>query len=158
MKCWGAGQFGMLGGGSSPYGVGDAPGEMARVRAVDLGAGHTAIAVTTGNAHTCAILEDRTLKCWGYGGSGALGQDSHRFFGDQPGEVAAMPPVDLGAGQRVASVSAGYHHTCARLRGGKVKCFGQGEQGQLGQDVPDSLGDDRGEMAALQPVFLGIHG
>ena len=34
---------------------------------VDLGAGRTAKAVSCGASHTCAILDDDTLKCWGYG-------------------------------------------------------------------------------------------
>lgn len=43
--------------------------------------------------HTCALLEDGTVKCWGKNYNGALGLDDFRTRGDFPGEVS------LGGGQ-----------------------------------------------------------
>ena len=40
-------------------------GEMANLAAVNLGTGKTAVAITAGREHTCALLNDRTVKCWG---------------------------------------------------------------------------------------------
>ena len=37
---------------------------------VDLGTGKTAKQVVAGYHHTCAVLNDDTVKCWGYGSYG----------------------------------------------------------------------------------------
>ena len=52
---------------------------------VNLGAGRTAKAVSAGSAHTCAILDDDTLKCWGYNNWGQLG------YGDKRQGTPPMP-------------------------------------------------------------------
>ena len=56
--CWGSNMYGQLGmgasGGSSPNPV-----------PLDLGSGRTAKALCAGSQHSCVILDDDTLKCWG---------------------------------------------------------------------------------------------
>jgi hypothetical protein len=37
------------------------------------GAGRTAVAISSGKWHTCAVLDDAAVSCWGYGNNGALG-------------------------------------------------------------------------------------
>ena len=45
------------------------------------------------------------------------------------------------------------------LNDDSLKCWGWGEYGQLGQDnANDNIGDDSGEMAALDAVELGMDG
>ena len=154
VKCWGAGSNGQLGQDSTTS-LGDSAGEMAALAAVNLGAGRTATAVSAGEFHTCAVLDDGTVKCWGAGGSGQLGQDSTTALGDSAGEMAALAAVNLGAGRTASAVAAGTSHTCAVLDDGTVKCWGAGGSGQLGQDSTTSLGDSAGEMAALAAVNLG---
>jgi len=154
VKCWGNGDYGQLGQDSTDT-LGDEAGEMGALPPVNLGAGRTATAVTAGYFHTCALLDNATVKCWGYGASGQLGQGSTANLGDEPGEMAALPPVNLGAGRTATAVTAGYGHTCALLDNATVKCWGYGDYGQLGQDSTDTLGDEAGEMAAVVPVDLG---
>ena len=154
VKCWGRGAFGRLGQGSTAN-LGDQAGEMAALAPVDLGVGRTATAITAGGNHSCALLDDATVKCWGYGGNGPLGQDSTADLGDQAGEMAALAPVNLGAGRTATAVTAGGYHTCAVLDDGTVKCWGRNDSGQLGQDSNANLGDQAGEMAALPPINLG---
>ncbi len=40
---------------------------------VDLGAGRTATAITAGDFHTCALLDNGIVKCWGFNAFGQLG-------------------------------------------------------------------------------------
>ena len=67
VRCWGAGYYGALGyGNTSSIGDNETPGS---VGPVDLGAGRTAVAITAGGYHTCAILDNGRVRCWGYGAS-----------------------------------------------------------------------------------------
>ena len=43
---------------------------------VSLPAGKGALAISTGQRHSCAILDDATLYCWGYNSEGQLGDGS----------------------------------------------------------------------------------
>ena len=155
VKCWGLNTYGQLGQGSQES-LGDQAGEMATLDAIDLGAGRTATAISAGNDHTCALLDNGAVKCWGRGANGRLGQESTANIGDAPGEMGdALPPVNLGAGRTATAVTAGNTHTCALLDNATTKCWGYGNWGQLGQDSTVNLGDSAGEMAALGPIDLG---
>ena len=101
----------------------------------------------------CAILYDRTLKCWGRGDNGRLGYDSTDSKGDVYPEMASIAAVDLGYGKTAKHVMAGCSHTCVELNDGSLKCWGEGAHGRLGYNSTDDLGDEPGEMASLQPVF-----
>ena len=152
VKCWGEGDFGRLGQGSISA-LGDEPGEMTDLLPIDLRA--SATLAVAGVYHTCAVLDDGSLKCWGWGQYGQLGQGSRTTWGNQPGQMAALEPFTLGA--KCVSVALGETHTCALLDGGSVKCWGGATHGQLGEDSASTLGDDPGEMAALLPINLGAN-
>ena len=65
VKCWGQGADGMLGLGDTNR-RGDEAGEMAdSLGGVDLGAGRTAKEIVAGGFHTCAILDNNQVECWG---------------------------------------------------------------------------------------------
>jgi alpha-tubulin suppressor-like RCC1 family protein len=154
VKCWGNGQDGALGTGDEDD-RGDEPGEMGDMLPdVDLGTGRTAVGIAAGLNHSCALLDDGTVKCWGDNGSGRLGYGDQADRGDQPGEMGnALPPVDLGAGRIVTAIATGRLHTCALMENGSVKCWGSGGNGRLGSGATADLGDNPGEMGdALQPL------
>ena len=157
VKCWGFGGNGQLGQDSTTN-LGDQAGEMATLPAINLGAGRTATAIAAGQSHTCALLDDATVKCWGDGGNGRLGQDSTTNLGDQAGEMATLPAINLGAGRTATAVDAGSEagHTCAVLDDATLKCWGSGSRGQLGQGSTSDLGDSAGEMAALPAISFGV--
>lgn len=157
VKCWGLNTDGQLGLGDTAN-RGDGPGEMgANLPAVDLGTGRTAVSISAGGQHTCAVLDNGSLKCWGINGSGQLGLGDNADRGDESGEMGdALPAVDLGTGRTAVSVSAGTNHTCAVLDNGQVKCWGTSAQGQLGLGDTTQRGDGAGEMGdALPAVDLG---
>lgn len=157
LKCWGANHYGQLGLGDNRH-RGDAPGEMGEaLPAVDLGAGRAAIDVAAGAAHTCALLDDGTVKCWGANDSGQLGLGDVLHRGDDPQEMGDhLPVVPLGKGRRAKAIAVGAMHSCALLDDGAVKCWGLNETGQLGQGDTNNRGDQPGEMGdALPEIDLG---
>ena len=50
--------------------------------AIDLGTGKTARAIEAGDNHTCAILDNESVKCWGANASGQLGLGHTNNRGD----------------------------------------------------------------------------
>jgi uncharacterized repeat protein (TIGR01451 family) len=71
--------------------------------AVALGTDRTAAAVTSGTSHSCAVLDDATVKCWGGNGSGQLGQGHNATIGDGAAEMgdALQVSIQLRAAVRV---------------------------------------------------------
>jgi hypothetical protein len=86
--------------------------------------------VFAGGNHSCAILSDTSLACWGSNDAGQLGVGPAGGFSQSP--VLALDPG-------VTQAALGAHHTCA-VQAGAVKCFGSNLDGQLGQ-TPVSAGD-----------------
>ncbi len=157
VKCWGLNNLGQLGQGDTNN-RGDAAGEMGdNLPAIDLGTNRTATALATGQSHTCAILDSGAVKCWGYNAYGQLGYGDTSDRGDGASEMGSnLPTVDLGNGRTATAIAAGYHHTCAVLDDGTVKCWGRNNFGQLGYGDTQDRGDGASEMGNNLPtVALG---
>jgi alpha-tubulin suppressor-like RCC1 family protein len=93
----------------------------------------TATAVVAGSEFNCALLQDKTVWCWGTA-------DIVRSVGGVPSEVAGI------AGAK--TVCAGDNHACATLEDGSVWCWGSNSFGVLG---------DGTQTARITPVrALGI--
>ena len=158
VKCWGQGALGQLGTGSSVV-LGDGPGEMGdNLPTVALGTGRTATSLAVGDLHTCAVLDNSTVKCWGFNDFGQLGYGDTVERGDGPGEMGnSLPTVDLGTSRTATVLTAGSGHTCALLDDDTVKCWGQGDKGQLGNNSITNRGDGPGEMGnSLPAIDLGF--
>ncbi|KAG5179299.1 regulator of chromosome condensation 1/beta-lactamase-inhibitor protein II [Tribonema minus] len=143
VKCWGSGYNGQLGQGSSGSSAADLSSPPRS--AINLGSGRTAKAIATGVAHTCALLDVSTVKCWGSNDFGQLGQgtsgNSDSSTTDLSDADLSTPPrsaVNLGSSRTAKAIAAGAHHTCALLDDSTVKCWGSGYSGQLGQGESDS--------------------
>ena len=157
VKCWGYNDFGQLGQGDL-FRRGDQRGEMHDdLLAIDLGTGRTAVSLAAGENHTCALLDNGAIKCWGENSSGQLGQEDRTQRGDDFGEMGDnLPVVDLGTGRTALSLVTGRDHTCARLDNDTVKCWGENSSGQLGLGHTLDRGDGFGEMGNdLPAVSLG---
>jgi alpha-tubulin suppressor-like RCC1 family protein len=148
LKCWGQNNYGQLG-------LGDTNNRLSSsgLPAVNLGTNRYPVAIALGFFHACAILDDDSLKCWGSNTYGQLGVGiATPNLGASGGEMGdSMPLVNLGTGKTAVALSLGYSHSCALLNDGKVKCWGQNQEGQLG------LGDtvSRGLSAADMGNNLG---
>ena len=156
LKCWGFNAFGALGLGDKAF-RGAEPSTMgASLPAVSLGTGRTVKGLAVGGWHTCALLDDATVKCWGVGASGVLGLGSTSNRGEQAAQMGdALPAIDFGAGRTAVAISSGSTHSCAFLDNGEIKCWGRNSRGQLGVGDVQDRGDLPGEMGdALASVHL----
>jgi alpha-tubulin suppressor-like RCC1 family protein len=139
VKCWGNNLYGQLGYGGYTYSSGPP------AVPVDLGAGRTAKRLTAGYMHTCAILDDDSVKCWGGNDYGQLG------YNDTTSSPAPRTDaVSFGAGRYALRISAGYYHTCALLDDYSLRCWGYNSYGQLGY----GLGPYRWQPST-EPINLG---
>jgi alpha-tubulin suppressor-like RCC1 family protein len=81
-------------------------------------------AVATGYGHACALLSTGAVDCWGYDGTGALGN------GESSYATFAFPVVAQNVSGATA-IAAGGYHTCA-LSGTTWKCWGDNGVGEIG--------------------------
>jgi len=145
--CWGYGLHGELGYGT--VGEGYDESNPAASAAVELGG--SAVQISTGMDHTCAVIENGDVLCWGDNQWGQLGYGNIENVGDD--EVPAdVVPVDLDG--PAVQVSCGDYHTCALLDSGEVMCWGLGDFGMLGYGDTNSIGDDE-TPASIGPVDVG---
>lgn len=87
--------------------------------------------VALGLSHTCARKPDLTVKCWGDDRSGQTGTG-----GTTDGGIVALPqPVAIPDAIRIAS---GKNHTCVVRSGGKVSCWGDNQDGQIGNGLTNA--------------------
>jgi alpha-tubulin suppressor-like RCC1 family protein len=166
LKCWGDNQYGQLGI-SNSINRGDESGEMGdALEFVNVGTGRTVVSVSSGSHHTCALLDNSNVKCWGMNQFGQLGQGNALTLGDNAGEMGDfLQPVSLGTGRSAREVACGGNYACATLDNGKVKCWGSNNNGQLGQcSTVDTItmGDglpytDLGMGLLTRNVSLGMH-
>jgi alpha-tubulin suppressor-like RCC1 family protein len=157
VKCWGSNMSGELGLGDTND-RGDGPGEMgAALKAVQFGAGRTATHIAVGNEHTCVLLDNGQVKCWGHNDQGQLGIGSLVDKGALPGDMGdALAGVQFGTGRVALQLCAGSYHSCVLLDNGSTKCWGANTSGQLGSGDTAQRGSAAGQMGDNLPaVSLG---
>ena len=114
-RCWGSANSGQLGNGQLDSNKMTIP---VTVKGIN-----TAIQISVGDGHSCAVLEGGTVSCWGNGLQGQLGI----------GVVGTrMNPTNVPITGTATQVSAGSNHTCILKSDGTVWCFGENGLGQLG--------------------------
>lgn len=127
VKCWGKDQSGSTG---NPSRVG-ATQTLVPEKVKSL-SNVTQLVVSKGS-HSCALLSDSKVKCWGNNGVGQLGNNvqSAPFYSASPVYVHTSA-TDSNPLSGVTQLAAGVNHTCALLSNKTVKCWGEGYKGQLG--------------------------
>jgi alpha-tubulin suppressor-like RCC1 family protein len=159
VKCWGDNSAGELGLGDTTA-RGTSAAQMGNsLPAVTVGAGRTAMDVTAGKDHACALLDTHDVKCWGANAVGQLGLGDTLSRGNKAAQMgAALPAVNLGAGRTAQAVTAGVTRTCALLDNGTVKCWGinasTGASGQLGLGDTINRGTTAAQMTNLPSLTL----
>ena len=135
VKCWGENDYGQLGDGTNANRAVPAP-------VSGLTSGVTAIAA--GGQHTCALTRRGAVRCWGRNLAGQLG--------DGTTKTRTRPTALSELARGVAAVAAGRNHTCALMRAGGVRCWGDNGSGQLG----DGKKADRRLPAKVSRLARGV--
>lgn len=147
VRCWGLGEDGRLGYGNTDT-IGD---DESPASAGDVDVGGVVTQLAAGSRHTCALLDDGAVRCWGAGDSGQLGYASFASVGDNETPADAYN-VSLDA--RAVQITAGGAHTCALMSSGTLRCWGRANEGQLGYGNTVNIGDDETPgSAGPVPVF-----
>ena len=143
VKCWGLDNSGQLGNGGS---TSDFSKQTKPVSVIGLSG---VAAVANGDNHSCALLKNGTVKCWGLNDAGQLG-DGSRTSASKPVSVKGVNGGGLLSG--VTALAAAQNHTCALLSagGGTVKCWGQNNAGVLGN------GSTKGKAALTPSSVSGL--
>jgi len=136
VKCWGWNGYGQLGDGTYEDRWVPTPVLGAPVSGIWL----KAKAIALGDDHSCALISDGTVKCWGYNYYGGLG-DGTLENRNIPVEVLNLSGVK--------ALTAGQYHTCGLLSSGVIKCWGGNEYGQLGD------GTTQNKLKPLTGVSFG---
>jgi alpha-tubulin suppressor-like RCC1 family protein len=167
LRCWGGNEFGQLGYGRAGT-LGDTAATVPALNGdVDVGPLRV-LRVSCGAWHTCVLLEDQSVKCWGRGET-ASGPGGAIGYGDDqdmsPHGYVTVQPAQLRAvrvGGKVALLRSGRAHTCAvmldenqaeddEVGSSRIRCWGWNSFGQLGYGHRRSVGAD----ASFLPMHAG---
>lgn len=138
LRCWGDGSSGKLGYNNVNL-VGNGIG-VSIITAGDVPVGGFVTQVAAGNTHTCALLNNGAVRCWGLGTSGQLGYNNANSVGNGVG-ISIEAAGDVPVGGTVKQIEVGTDFTCALLTSGNVRCWGFGNSGRLGYNDTLDIGD-----------------
>ena len=130
--CWGAGSNGQLG--NNATGSSDVP---VAVYTAGVLSGVTVTSIAAGNLHACATGATGAAYCWGYGGSGQLGNNA-TGSSDVPVAVYTAGVLSGVTLTSVATTGGANNYMCALSSAGQAYCWGYGSNGQLGNSATSS--------------------
>ncbi|MBD8528263.1 PD40 domain-containing protein [Pseudomarimonas arenosa] len=135
LKCWGLNGAGALGSDSELYQI-PSPVDV-------IGLQGPVTAFSGGAEHSCALLSDGRVQCWGSNSRGQLGDGSNS---DRRTAILVQ-----GLPASALRISGGGVHSCAQLSNGETWCWGANEFGQLG----DNSTQDRNRPVKVQALPSG---
>jgi len=138
VSCWGADSFGQLGNGNSTQIV-PSP--------VPVSVAPKVVALTAGGEHSCVILVDGTVSCWGSDDLGVLGDGGS---GLTPRSVPGPPLPTI---TNAVEIATGFFHGCAALVDGTIRCWGDNTYGQHGDGSTGQVGIV--SVVGINGTFLG---
>src|SRR5213594_870733 len=115
LQCWGRGEEGRLGDGST-----------ANSSTPVTVSGVAPAVIAPGAEHSCAVLRDGTMRCWGDNNFGQLGN------GSPQGSFSTTPSGPVTGITTAIGASSGAEHTCALLQDGSLRCWGRNVDGRIG--------------------------
>ena len=136
VRCWGRNASGQLGDGTTTL-------RSTPVSVVFLGGHATQIAL--GEAFSCALLATGAVRCWG--------SNDARALGDGRADPYATTPSDVRGAQGALWIAAGGRSACAGLADGRVRCWGENTEGQLGDGTFESRSTPTDAIS-----LAGVHG
>ncbi|WP_051201898.1 immunoglobulin-like domain-containing protein [Ferrimonas senticii] len=169
-RCWGENDDGVLGTGfdDDVEAIEDLGNAMIPV---NFGSGRYGVEVhVSENEVACALLNTGEIACWGDASESIIPFGFSDGIGDLAAELGdAIPIVDLGTNPATAAPYQAITMTmnddgaCAVLEDGNVKCWGDNDDGKLGQGQADvfsrsninpfeEIGDQADEMGDSLPV------
>ena len=110
--------------------------------------GGTALTISAGGAHTCAVLANGTLTCFGKNHRGQLGRTANLLANDTPTYVSLS--------ENASSVTTGTDFTCVVSTGGSVQCFGVNGSGQLGSSSTSASRSTPGSVVGISTEAVDV--
>lgn len=164
IRCFGAGVFGAIGLPSKglEYGISESPlAEVEVLTATDLSNSVSITDIGVGAHHSCALLSDDSMRCWGRNASGQLGHNSDYTNYSVSSSLAdsdnvadkPMSGPKISFASAIKSFSLGRNHTCALREDDSVICWGRGDESQLGLNSTNSIGTSANPLANDKIVF-----
>ena len=130
---------------------------MNNLNPINLGDNRTAKKIVAGESHSCAILDNNNLVCWGENGANELGVESDQDnikIGDAAGEMGNNLLATHLVSQNAIYMDLDIGFTCVISADGTLYCWGTNDYGQLGLGHTDTKGGALTQAADIR-VDLG---
>jgi alpha-tubulin suppressor-like RCC1 family protein len=125
LSCWGSNKFGQLGTGNKT----DSSMPTQVVLPENISPGDIT-ALSAGLSHSCALVKDNAVYCWGSNKHGQLTGTS---------DESLVPVMVRSTDQKIKSISCGYSHVCITLNSGAISCWGWNMFNQIGSQPSNAI-------------------
>ena len=143
LVCWGKNDHGQIGTGSNSPNKVLVP---TLVNQDNWPSGRTVLDVGTGDDHTCALLDNNSVYCWGRDNAAQLGS------GDTSSNYNPSPTQLFGDNLSKIAIDSMGDHSCVLIENGSIYCWGRQSHGQIGDGTP--YGED---IFVYSPSLVETH-